>query len=140
MVYILNICRKPLCFRSVTHMAILKIPLVFKLTSIIPKMYLITYLFFNLFLLKNCMFQNPCLKESKASMRCLMDTNGDKTKCQRFFDNYNECKTFWYEVTKSRRIAGISPSLPLLNDRQAFLKQYVQTGKIPITIENENPT
>ena len=68
-------------------------------------------------------------------MKCLMDTNGDKAKCQTFFDNYNECKTFWYEVKRNRRIAGISPQLPPVNERQAFLKQYIQTRKIPTTVE-----
>ena len=68
-------------------------------------------------------------------MKCLMDTNGDKKKCQTFFDNYNECKTFWYEVKKSRRIAGISPQLPLSKDRPAFLRSYIETGKIPVTVD-----
>ena len=69
-------------------------------------------------------------------MKCLMDTNGDKSKCQKFFDNYNECKTFWYEVQKARRIAGIAPNMPPLHERKAFLSKYIQTGKIPTSVDS----
>ena len=32
--------------------------------------------------------KNPCHAESEMSMKCLMDNNFDKKKCEDYFENY----------------------------------------------------
>ncbi len=33
-----------------------------------------------------------CESERKGSLKCIMDNNGDKSKCWEFFEAYKECK------------------------------------------------
>ena len=42
--------------------------------------------------------KDPCFKENKASLKCLNDNDYDYSKCNAFFANYKECKTFWMQV------------------------------------------
>ena len=54
--------------------------------------------------------------------------------CENEIENHKECKNFWYKVEKARGLAGISPSLPPMNERSAFLKKYAANPlKIPVT-------
>lgn len=55
---------------------------------------------------------NPCLKESKASMKCLDENNYDKNKCAMYFEAYKECKKSWNERKAARRRQGLPPNDP----------------------------
>lgn len=55
---------------------------------------------------------NPCLKESKASMKCLDENNYDKNKCAMYFEAYKECKKSWNERKAARRRQGMPPNDP----------------------------
>ncbi|XP_054288150.1 coiled-coil-helix-coiled-coil-helix domain-containing protein 7 [Macrosteles quadrilineatus] len=67
---------------------------------------------------------NPCLRESQASLKCL-DRNGyDNDKCQDFFANYKACLKFWTKVRRERRWKGIKPELPPLEEREAIRNEY----------------
>ncbi|XP_052194446.1 cytochrome c oxidase-assembly factor COX23, mitochondrial isoform X2 [Diospyros lotus] len=35
---------------------------------------------------------SPCYPQYTASLKCLEETNSDKSKCQEHFDVYKECK------------------------------------------------
>ena len=82
-------------------------------------------------------FQDPCYFEGKASMKCVMDNVGDKSKCHQFFDSYKKCKKFWYDVYVGRRQADLKPHLPPVPERQAYLEKYVQTKKVPISLDDD---
>lgn len=79
--------------------------------------------------------KDPCAQESKLSMKCLNDHDYDRIACQKFFDNYNNCKKFWLSVQRNRRSAGIYPLLPPPEDRDQIKKKYQETGEIPTTPE-----
>ncbi len=79
--------------------------------------------------------QNPCYFEGKASLKCITDNFGDRNKCQQQYENYNDCKKFWGSVYRERRREGLTPHLPPAKDRPEFLKKYIETGAIPVTIE-----
>lgn len=64
---------------------------------------------------------HPCLKEHKASLKCLEEKDGS---CQRYFDNYNACMGFWNKVKSMRRRSGITPELPPVEERKAIIKEY----------------
>ena len=53
---------------------------------------------------------NPCLEQSKASMKCLDRNNYNKDKCQEYFDAYKECKKAWNEWRAERRRKGLPPN------------------------------
>jgi cytochrome c oxidase assembly protein subunit 23 len=40
-------------------------------------------------------FYDPCGPASENSMKCLDRNNYDKSKCQKAFDAYRECKRMW---------------------------------------------
>ena len=72
-------------------------------------------------------------------MKCMMNNVGEKSKCAKFFDSYNKCKTFWNNVYMGRKRADLKPYLPPVHQRQAFLEKYVQTKKVPISVDDEMP-
>ncbi|XP_073969099.1 coiled-coil-helix-coiled-coil-helix domain-containing protein 7 isoform X2 [Rhodnius prolixus] len=72
---------------------------------------------------------NPCLKEHNMSLNCLSQNHYSPDECQKQFQNYKLCKTFWNEVRRYRRINGISPLLPPLNERESVKAKYFETGK-----------
>merc|ERR1711971_520219 len=78
---------------------------------------------------KNSIQNDPCYFEGKASMKCVTDNVGDKSKCQQYFDSYKKCKKFWYDVYVGRRQANLKPHLPPVPERQAYLEKYVKTKK-----------
>ena len=39
-------------------------------------------------------------------LKCLDQNNIDKSKCQIYFDNFKNCKTFWMDVKFARRRLG----------------------------------
>ena len=59
--------------------------------------------------------------------------NYDRSACQAYFENYNDCKKLWLRVGLKRRSEGIYPILPPLSERAAIKEKYEATGKIPIT-------
>ena len=80
----------------------------------------------------NIFCQDPCWKESKKSMKCLDDNDYIKGKCQREFENYNNCKAFWNTIYWARKRAGKYPLLPESEEeRDLFKQKYKETGKIP---------
>jgi len=46
-----------------------------------------------------------CETERKASLGCIMDHNGDKSKCSAFFERYKECKKRKTEARRQEVIA-----------------------------------
>ena len=50
-----------------------------------------------------------CREEGKASMKCLSDNNYDKSKCEKFFEQYRQCKTELMAIVKERRRRGLAP-------------------------------
>ena len=82
------------------------------------------------FLHFNC--QDPCWKENKRSMKCLDENDYIKGKCQKEFENYNNCKAFWNSIYWARKRAGKYPFLPESEEERDLYKQkYRETGKIP---------
>jgi cytochrome c oxidase assembly protein subunit 23 len=77
--------------------------------------------------------KDPCFSENALSMKCLQTNDYDYSKCQKYFANYKECKTFWMNVRLQRKRLGINPSLPPLVDRIAMKKIFADTGKVPST-------
>ena len=67
---------------------------------------------------------NPCLKEQKHSMDCILNEFHDRKKCQQFFDNYNMCQKFWRGVIYDRRKRGIKPHLPIPSERDEIKRLY----------------
>ena len=57
---------------------------------------------------------NPCMEESEASMKCLVENNYDKSKCTFYFKTYRDCKRAWNEWKAERRRQG----LPIKYDPQ----------------------
>lgn len=55
---------------------------------------------------------NPCMEESKASMKCLDENNYDKGRCKMYFEAYKECKKAWNERKATRRRQGLPPNDP----------------------------
>uniref|UniRef100_A0A0V0G865 Coiled-coil-helix-coiled-coil-helix domain-containing protein 7 n=1 Tax=Triatoma dimidiata TaxID=72491 RepID=A0A0V0G865_TRIDM len=72
---------------------------------------------------------NPCLKEHNMSLNCLSQNNYDPDECQKYFQNYKLCKSFWNEVRRYRRINGIRPLLPPPSERESIKAKYFETGK-----------
>ncbi|KAG8315052.1 Coiled-coil-helix-coiled-coil-helix domain-containing protein 7 [Homalodisca vitripennis] len=67
---------------------------------------------------------NPCLKEHRASLKCL-DKNGyDKDACGNYFANYRACMGFWNRVRAERRQRGIKPELPPVTEREAIRREH----------------
>merc|ERR1712212_1255008 len=52
---------------------------------------------------------NWCKFEADASMKCLSKNNYDKSKCQKFFDEYVECKKELNQLKSERRKKGLHP-------------------------------
>ena len=55
---------------------------------------------------------NYCLKETKASYKCLSDNNYDREACKKYFDAYKECKREFNELKAQRRRQGLFPQPP----------------------------
>ena len=66
-------------------------------------------------------------------MKCLSKNNYNKEACGVYFDNYNNCRKFWLDVQRARRIAGIYPLLPPISERDEMKAKYKETGKIPVS-------
>ena len=79
--------------------------------------------------------KDPCWRENRLSMKCLDDNSYNKGLCQREFDNYKTCKTFWNSVSWGRRRAGLYPLIPESEEeRNMFKTKYRETGKIPLEL------
>ncbi|KAJ9088061.1 Mitochondrial copper homeostasis protein [Entomophthora muscae] len=48
-------------------------------------------------------FFDPCLAESKRSMKCLKENGYDKEMCQDFFQEYRDCKKKWNKIRAEER-------------------------------------
>ena len=79
---------------------------------------------------RNQELYNPCLKEHHLSSKCLENNNYAHEKCAVFFDNYKTCKNFWSEVMKDRKSRGISPILPLPEERNVIKEEYFNSRKL----------
>ena len=71
---------------------------------------------------------NPCYLEAQQSMKCLQNNGYDRDKCEKYFDNYKECKKFWNSVRDVRAKNGIKPAMPPHEEREAIKKHYKETG------------
>ncbi|XP_011315431.1 coiled-coil-helix-coiled-coil-helix domain-containing protein 7 [Fopius arisanus] len=69
---------------------------------------------------------NPCHEESEGSRRCLEKNNYNYDACTLYFDNFKACKKFWNEVKWSRKRQGITPPLPLPDDRKKIKAEYME--------------
>ena len=87
---------------------------------------------------KNSVENDPCFYEGKASMKCVIDNVGNKDACQKYFESYKKCKKFWFDVYKVRRQADLTPYLPPVNQRQAFVEKYIETKQIPTSVDDVN--
>lgn len=73
---------------------------------------------------------NPCHLESKLSMECLEKNGYQQDICINYFQNYKNCKEFWYNVKGARTRARIFPRIPdTEEERQAVKKKFKETGK-----------
>ena len=79
---------------------------------------------------KRLIDSNPCHYEQTKSLNCIQINSNDSDKCEREFDNYRMCKTFWYEITKFRKINDIKPSLPEPEERRRMKEIYLKTGSL----------
>ena len=51
------------------------------------------------------------------------------------FENYRNCKGFWNSVSWARKKEGLYPLIPESEEeRGAFRKSYIETGKIPTKV------
>jgi len=71
----------------------------------------------------------PCSKERKMVMKCLNDSGYDRPKCEIYFENYRNCKSFWNKISWERWWKGVTPSMPPPEERDAIQEQYEQEGK-----------
>ena len=79
--------------------------------------------------------KDPCWRENRVSMKWLDDNFYNKGACQREFENYKTCKTFWNSVSWARRRAGLYPLIPESEEeRNMFKTKYRETGKIPLEL------
>ena len=86
-------------------------------------------------LIHNISGQDPCWRENRMSMKCLDDSNYNKSLCQVEFENYNKCKAFWNTISWARRRAGKYPLIPETDEERAKYKQiYRETGTIPTEV------
>ena len=68
-------------------------------------------------------------------MKCLDDSNYNRSLCQLEFDNYNKCKAFWNSISWARRRAGKYPLVPETEEERALFKQkYRETRKVPVEL------
>ena len=69
-------------------------------------------------------------------MKCVIDNVGNKEACQKYFDSYKKCKKFWYDVYTGRKRADLTPYLPPVHQRQAYVEKYIETKKIPTSVDD----
>lgn len=87
-------------------------------------------------------------QEQQLTYKCLNDALYDKEKCSVYFENYNSCKAFWVRtmedvlqsyrvlinphslfqnrIKTERRVKGILPNLPNVEERDAIKAEYMQ--------------
>jgi len=83
--------------------------------------------------------KDPCWRENKLSLRCLDMNDYDKGRCQAEFENYRSCKGFWNSVSCARKREGLYPLVPEgEEERMAFKREYVRSGKIPSTVPQDS--
>ncbi|RLU26826.1 hypothetical protein DMN91_000623 [Ooceraea biroi] len=68
---------------------------------------------------------NPCYKEHLLSLKCLNSNQGQHKLCEVYFINYKNCKKFWSNVQSERRLKGIKPYLPPLEERAKIKADYL---------------
>lgn len=68
---------------------------------------------------------NPCLQEQRLSLKCLQDNFGNKSKCEPQIENYKDCKTFWYNICRERRLNNIKPHMPSIQERIKIKTEYL---------------
>ncbi|KAK3763565.1 hypothetical protein RRG08_056989 [Elysia crispata] len=73
--------------------------------------------------------KNPCVKEHQMTMQCLEETGYDRAQCDKFYENYRNCKKFWSWITAERKRKGIKPYLPDPDDRDAVKQEYIHLMK-----------
>ncbi|XP_076756815.1 coiled-coil-helix-coiled-coil-helix domain-containing protein 7 [Xylocopa sonorina] len=78
---------------------------------------------------KNQELNNPCLKEQGLSQNCLDTNQYDYDKCESYFENYRTCKKFWGMIMSHRRKEGITPYLPLPEEREKIKAEYFRSQK-----------
>lgn len=70
---------------------------------------------------------NPCYEESVKSLKCQeLDGIG---ACQKEISEYTFCRQFWQQVYNLRRLHGLRPFLPELDDRQRIKEVFRQTKR-----------
>ncbi|KYM97860.1 PREDICTED: coiled-coil-helix-coiled-coil-helix domain-containing protein 7 [Cyphomyrmex costatus] len=69
---------------------------------------------------------NPCYKEHLMSLKCVT-SNKTKDTCTQYFINYRNCKDFWASVQRERRLKGIKPYLPPLEERAKIKTDFLNS-------------
>ena len=75
--------------------------------------------------LERLIANNPCYDESIVSLKCL-DANGQEL-CQKEIANYKKCKQFWYDIYNFRKLHGIRPFQPEVDERKRIKEKYLQS-------------
>ncbi|GFR65267.1 coiled-coil-helix-coiled-coil-helix domain-containing protein 7 [Elysia marginata] len=64
-------------------------------------------------------------EEHQMTMQCLDDNGYDRAQCEKFYENYRNCKKFWSWIAAERKRRGITPHLPAPEDREAVKQEYI---------------
>ncbi|KAM8966489.1 coiled-coil-helix-coiled-coil-helix domain-containing protein 7 [Pelodytes ibericus] len=72
--------------------------------------------------------QNPCLKETEASSKCMDENHYQKDMCTMYFLQYKRCRKFWSDVMAQRRKDGVTPYMPTAEERESILQSL---GSVP---------
>ncbi|XP_011883322.1 PREDICTED: coiled-coil-helix-coiled-coil-helix domain-containing protein 7 [Vollenhovia emeryi] len=72
---------------------------------------------------------NPCYKEHLQSLRCLDSNQTDRSACEPYFVNYKNCKKFWNTVREDRKLKGIKPYLPPLEERVKIKADFLNSKR-----------
>jgi len=75
--------------------------------------------------------KDPCWRERELSLGCLTENSAEQEKCKDYFVNVKNCMKFWSKVTMDRRMKGIHPELPPLEEREKVRAEYINEWKIP---------
>lgn len=76
---------------------------------------------------RNQEIYNPCYKEHLLSLKCLDSNQIDRNACEVYFVNYKNCKEFWAKVQSERKLKGIKPYMPPLEERVKIKADFLNS-------------
>ncbi|NXD75082.1 CHCH7 protein, partial [Halcyon senegalensis] len=65
---------------------------------------------------------NPCVAETDASTKCMVDNNYKKDMCTAYFLKYRNCRKFWHDIMMQRKRNGVKPEMPSAEEREKMLE------------------